>query len=256
MSEATNTESAGVVRKLALLIASFLALAFAHAVLIPIFEGPDEVDNLTYIRYIDLEGHLVSPATEMTYELEHLSRGISPPLWFLMMLPIYQALDCDQWAPAPVLSPDFLRSSAAQQALAQAGGTVDDLLDAPFSRLLYRHGGDEAADLGTFEGATGSVRILRMTSALWGALALLASWLTLRRVLGCDHRALWFTALLAWTPQLQFLSGNLTMDLTVAALGTLALWAMVEWIAGEGEPWRWGLLAGLFTGLCALSKLN
>jgi 4-amino-4-deoxy-L-arabinose transferase-like glycosyltransferase len=256
MSEVTVITSTEVVRKLALLIASFLALSFAHAVLVPIFEGPDEVDNLTYIRYIDHEGHLVTPATEMTYELEHLSRGLLPPLWFLTMLPVYQALDCDQWAPAPVLSQDFLRSTTAQQATARAGGTEDDLLDTPLSRLFYRHGGDEAEGLGTFEGATGSVRILRMTSALWGALALLASWLTLRRVLGCGHRALWFTALLAWTPQLQFLSGNLTMDLTVAALGTLALWAMVEWIAGEGEPWRWGLLAGLFTGLCALTKLN
>ena len=256
MGEMSKVNPVGGWRLLAGLVASFLALSFTHALMVPIFEGPDEPDNLTYIRYIDHEGHLVTPSTEMTYELEHLSRGLLPPLWFLATLPTYRALDCNTWVPTPVMSRDFLRNRHAQEAASAAGTSVEELLDAPMSRLFYRHGGDEASSQGIFEGAVGSFRLLRMTTALWGALALLASWLTLRRAFGCDRRALWFTALLAWTPQLQFLSGTLTMDLTVAAFGCLALWAMVEWIAGESSSWRWSMLAGLCVGLCALTKLN
>ena len=241
--------------KLLLLVLSYVAFSIGHAIYVPIFEGPDEPSNLNYIRYIDVEGKLVVPSAKMTHELEHLPRGILPPLWFLAMKPVYQGLGMGEWAPVPVGNPDFFRDKSRHDS-GQDPTSTEEVLASPMSRLFFRHGGDEADGTGVFRGPVGSIRLFRITSALWGALALVAAWLTLRRALGCGQRAIWFTALLAWTPQLQFLSGTVTMDLTVAALGCLALWAMVEWIAGTGSAGRWALIAGVFTGLCALTKLN
>jgi hypothetical protein len=241
--------------KLLLLIATYLAFSVGHAIWVPIFEGPDEPGNLNYIRYIDVEGKLATPSAKMTYELEHLPRGILPPFWFLAMKPVYQGLGMDAWAPAPVGNRDFFRDKS-RKASGRAPTTTEEVLAEPMSRLFFHHGGDEADGTGVFSGAVGSIRMFRLTTALWGALALVAAWLTLRRALGCENRALWFTALLAWTPQLQFLSGTVTMDLTVAAFGCLALWCMVEWIAGTGGQGRWALGVGVFTGLCSITKLN
>ncbi|MDF1800310.1 MAG: phospholipid carrier-dependent glycosyltransferase [Planctomycetota bacterium] len=242
-------------------MATFTGLALAHAWRTPMFEGPDEDSNLEYVRYLDLEGHLATPSATPTVELEVLERGILPPLWFYVTLPLYRAVGADGAAATPVLSPHFLRDGAFQSAIAAEGLDLDAALERPGSRARYLHGLDEAGSTPEATAAIHALRLLRASAIPWALLALVASFLILRRALGCERRALWFTAALSLTPQLQFLSANINMDAMLAAWGCLAFWAMAEWIAAgdAGEPRRrlvFAGLAGAAVGLAAMTKLN
>lgn len=245
---------------LLLVLGAFTGLALAHAWRAPMFEGPDEDSNLEYVRYVDLEGHLARPSTMPTPELEVLERGILPPLWFYVTLPLYRAVGADEAAATPILSPHFLRDSAFQAAIAAEGLDLDAALERPGSRARYLHGLDEAGATAEGAAAIHALRLLRAGAIPWALVALVASFLALRRALSSERRALWFTAALALTPQLQFLSANINMDAMLAAWGCIAFWAMGEWIAApDAEPRRrllFALLAGAAAGLAAMTKLN
>ncbi len=222
----------------------FAAFAALHAILLPLFEGADEGDNLRYIRFLAIEGRLTEPATEPTFELEELGRGHMPPLWFLSMVPLLTAVGADDWQITSTVNTEFTRTGS--------GADVD-----PFSRLKYEHGRDEES---TFAGAGFDLRVLRWASIPWALLALWATWHAACRVLGSARRATWAIALIAATPQFQHLTGTVTMDVMLAAWGALALLACVEWCGGGPEKpagmLAWAALAGAATGMAALTKLN
>ncbi|TAJ16343.1 MAG: phospholipid carrier-dependent glycosyltransferase [Planctomycetota bacterium] len=233
------------------LCALFAALACAHNLLLPLWEGPDEGDNALYVRYIAVEGQLCPPALEPRYDLEHLGRGHMPPLWFLSLVPLFEARDMQRWRATHVPNPEFLRR------VTTAPGAELDLdaeLAKPHSRAMYLHGRDERAPL---SGAALDLRLLRLASLPWALVALWATWRTARIFLPEQPGAcLGAAALLALTPQFQHLSGTITMDLMLAALGALALWQATEWCAGQGPNARAAFVAGLCAGLACCVKIN
>ena len=236
----------------------FGLLAGAHCVRVPLFEGPDEPDNLLMVRYVAEEGRLPTPSAEPTEELELLARGLLPPAWFVLTAPLLVATGAtgaDGWQATPTLNPRFLRGRAEP-------GTLEQVLADPQGRLQFRHGTDERRP---FAGAALDVRTLRATTVLWGALAVLAVFLCARRVefrLRSPSRAVWAAGLAATTPQLAHLAGTVTMDLALAAFGGLSLWCAILWCdPREGEragpsAFLPAFGAGAFAGLAALTKLN
>lgn len=226
-------------------LALFTLFAALHAVVLPLFEGPDEPDNLTYIRFLATEGRLTQPSVEVTHELENLSRGIVPPLWFLAMVPVFDAVGARDWEVTAPQEPDFYRR--------QRGVEIREALDRPASRMHFKHGADESS---AFEGAGFAIRVMRWFSIPWALVALIATWLIAARVTGNPIRATWVTAMAAFLPQFQHLSGTLTMDVMLTAWGALALYACVEWCSGEGSALRWAALAGVSVALASLTKLN
>ena len=238
---------------LALLLASFALFGCLYAVWVPAFEGPDEPQNFQYLDFIATEGKLVTPTLELTHEMENLGRGIMPPLWFLVHLPVYHALGMEAWEPAPVLNPEFLRHPDAVASFAERGLDLDAALALPNTRLHYLHGADEGV-----RGSDAAMDLvwLRLTGVFWGVLALYCSYRSLRILLECDRRALWFTALLAWTPQLQFISANVNMDAMLAASGSFFFWAALEWLRSPGRAVGWAVAAGAAVGIAAHVKLN
>jgi len=233
-------------------LACFGALALWHAAYVPLFEGPDEPDNLAYVRFLVEEGRLTEPTIEESHELEQLGRGHMPPLWFLTLVPVFDAVGAREWRVTAALNPDFYRRASTPESDPQ------ELLARPTSRLAFRHGLDERTPL---SGAGRAVRTLRTTTVAWALLALWATWRAARTVVGGDgRRATWLVAFGASLPMLQHLAGTVTMDLMLAALGALALWACVEWCAGAGSAGartaRWAAAAGAASGLAALTKLN
>lgn len=241
--------------RLVLVLLVFAALSVGHAVRVPMFEGPDEPSNLEYLRFIDIEGRLAEPSAELTFELEALERGILPPLWFLVNLPVYRALEMGAWAPTPVRNPEFLRDPGYLASAAAKGMTAEEILAAPNSRLQFLHGTDEATPRSD---AVRDLIILRLMGIPWAILALLFSYHAFARVLDSRHRALAYTALLAWTPQLEFVSANINMDSMLAAMGALFFLAAVEWLHAKSERRRlvFAALAGAAVGLASEVKLN
>ena len=241
--------------RLFFVLAVFAGLSASYAFLVPMFEGPDEDSNLEYLRFIELEGRLAQPSATVTPELESLERGILPPLWFLATRPFYRALGADAWSPTPVLNPEFLRHPSYLLEAAEAGMDTDAVLAAPNGRLHFLHGLDEAVPRSV---AVRQLILLRLTAIPWALLALFLVYLALVRVLGAAERALWYTAFLAFTPQLQFLSANINMDSMLAAAGALFFFAAVAWRGTEFGSQRlpFAALAGLGVGLAAEIKLN
>ncbi|MFT5284709.1 MAG: 4-amino-4-deoxy-L-arabinose transferase-like glycosyltransferase [Planctomycetota bacterium] len=229
-------------------LALFVIFAALHAVRLPLFEGPDEPDNLSYIRYLHTEGHLTDPTVEVAYELEQLGRGHMPPLWFLSMVPFFGAVGADDWEVTAPQEPEFYRRQMSSS-LAE----VREAIDRPASRLHFKHGVDES---NAFKGAGFGMRFMRWLSIPWALVALIATWLIAARITGDLQRATWVMALGAFLPQFQHLSGTITMDVMLAAWGALTLFACVEWCAGEGSALRWAILAGVSAALASLTKLN
>lgn len=240
-----------------LLLLSFVVFAALHAVRVPMFEGPDEPQNFQYLDFIATEGKLVTPTTELTHEMENLGRGIMPPLWFLVHLPVYHAWNMGAFEPAPVLNPEFLRHPDALASFAERGLDLEQALALPNGRLHYLHGLDEGATPSPAAAhAIGALEVLRLTSVFWGALALWFTYLAFVQVLACRGRAFWFTALFAWTPQFQFISANINMDAMLAAAGAFFFYATARWLRAERAGSTWALLAGLAVGVAATVKLN
>lgn len=211
-------------RGLFAILALFAALTCAHNLLLPLFEGPDEAENLTYIRFLSHEQRLPTPSLEPTEELELLPRAIVPPLWFVGMVPLYRMSGAPDWQQTLTLNPLFLR---------RHGGTREQALAEPLGRLHYRHGRDEQAPLA---GAARDLRWLRLASLPWSLLALLTVARAARFLAPREPRVeLGAAALLALTPQFQHLSATLSMDLMLAALGGLTLCCALAWCAG-GSP--------------------
>lgn len=219
----------------ALALVAFAGLALVHLVRLPLFEGPDEADNLRYAQFVALEGRPARPALAPTVELEALGRGTFPPLWFATLAPLVVAVGADRWAPTPTVAPDFKRR----------GGV---------SALHFRHGRDERR---AWSGAAGEVRVLRLATIPWALAALLLVGLC-GRAAGGGRTSLGLGALLlaASTPQLQHLAGTITMDVAAAAWGSLALAAGASWIAGPSRPALAAGLAGAGAGLAAMTKLS
>jgi hypothetical protein len=232
-------------RGLLAILALFSALCCAHNLLLPLFEGPDEAENLTYLRFLSAEERLPRPSLEPTEELELLPRAIVPPLWFVGMVPLYRWSGAPNWQQTLTLNPLFLR---------RHGGTREEALAEPLGRLHYRHGRDERAPLA---GAALDLRWLRLASLPWSLLALLTVARAARFLAPREPRVeLGAAALLALTPQFQHLSATLSMDLMLAALGGLALCCALAWCAGEGSATRAAFGAGAAAGLACLVKLN
>ncbi len=234
-----------------LLLLLFALLAALHATLTPLFEGPDEPDNLSFIRFLVEEQRLTRPSLQPTHELEHLGRGHMPPLWFLSLAPLFAGLGATDWQVTAPLSPNSWKERARAS---HDPASLRAALAAPDSRLHFRHGLDETRP---FSGAAFDVRILRFASIPWALVALWATWHAALRVFGDRNRATWALALVVFLPQLQFLAGTITMDLMLAAWGSLALLACVEWCSGSASraP-MWAALAGIAAGVAALTKLN
>ncbi len=235
--------------------AVFSAFAALHALRLPLFEGPDEPGNLLYLKFLADERRLPQPSTVETRELEVLDRGIVPPLWFIALAPVTAAIGAGDWHTIAATNPYFLRRATAP--LAEA-------LAEPTGRLHHRHGRDEASLLGGPAGV--QLRLLRLTAIPFALIALYALWRTAAIVaplvattaVGQARFAVLATALLAMTPQFQHLSGTLTMDLCLAAFGSLALLEGARWSAAAGprDARRCAVRAGAWAGLAALVKLN
>lgn len=239
----------------ALLLVLFALVAGWHALFLPLFEGPDEPGNLLYLQFLAQEQRLPRPSLEPTAELEVLDRGIVPPLWFLGVAPVTWAIGAADWRVVAASNPHFLRRTAAP---------VEEALAEPTARLHHRHGQDERRLLGSAPAR--QLFLLRLLSIPFALVALWAIWRAALLVapLAADdavarRRFAWAAAALAaTTPQFQHLSGTLTNDLCLAALGSLTLLHGTRWIAARnaGDASRAAGRAGFFAALACLVKLN
>jgi hypothetical protein len=122
-------------------------------------------------------------------------------------------------------------------------------------------GGDEpgafmraSRELHPWPPLTTAWHLARSVSGLWGALAVLFTYLAARRLRPADPAlALLAAAFVALNPQLLFITALVSNDPLLAALGAAILWWCLAPNAAAA-PLRWALGAGLLFGLALLTK--
>jgi hypothetical protein len=237
---------------LAALLLLFLGLHGLYNWAIPLGEGPDEPGHLAYALFLASEGRL--PALHEGGENEVPGEGHQPPLAYLFAVPAVAWLPPEQRQILLTANPRFV----------WAGG------DEPGAFMRGSH------ELAPWPPLTLAWHLARAVSGLWGALAVLFTFLAAQRLRPRDTRfPLLAAALVALNPQLLFTTALVSNDGLLAALGAAMVWWVLdrdtreswrrekrEGEGAEGQKGRreraalvgWGVVTGGMFGLALLTK--
>jgi 4-amino-4-deoxy-L-arabinose transferase-like glycosyltransferase len=223
---------------LALIIFLFLIMAGVYNYLIPPFEGPDEPQHFAYAQWL-AEGNGLPPQGLAAWETPLEQEASQPPLYyFLAAIPIKMAALDDPpatYRPNPHYPAPFPHKFPDNENRAIHYGT----------------------DTRPLQGAWLGLYVARAVTLLFGILLLVATYGLARQILpDRPNLALGATFLVAFTPQVLFLSTMVSNDIPAAAFSALTLWGLAVWLRQEkAAPWP-PLLTGLALGLAGLTKVS
>lgn len=216
---------------LALILVAFLVLHALYTWAVPLGEGPDEPGHVAYALFLATERRLpVQRAAPQAPDVP--GEGHQPPLAYLLAVPALAWLPADQRQIRLTVNPAFL----------WAGG------DEPgaFMRGSWERWPWTGLSLGW--------RLARALSGVWGALAVLCTYLAARRLAPAEPLlALLAASLAAFNPQFLFISALVSNDALLAALGAALLWWCLT-PASSALARGWAVGAGVLLGLALLTK--
>ncbi|MGQ9926935.1 MAG: phospholipid carrier-dependent glycosyltransferase [Chloroflexaceae bacterium] len=216
---------------LALILVAFLVLHGLYNWAVPLGEGPDEPGHVAYALFLATERRLpVQRATPQAPDVP--GEGHQPPLAYLLAVPALAWLPADQRQIRLTANPAFL----------WAGG------DEPgaFMRGSWERWPWTGLSLGW--------HLARALSGVWGAVAVLCTYLAARRLAPAEPLlALIAASLTAFNPQFLFITALMSNDALLAALGATLLWWCLR--PPSSAPARgWAVGAGVLLGLALLTK--
>ncbi len=223
------------------ILALYLILATAYSVASPIYEAPDEIHHVYFVKHL-AETHALPVLGGKTAGGEQAlygQEGGQPPLYYAMGAAIVAGVDMD--APPPEANPH-----------ARMGDPLT-----PGNKNIVIHGPDEAWP---WHGMPLAVHLLRFFSILLGAGTVFFAWKIARGLFPAQESlALAAAALIAFLPQFLFISAAVSNDNLIIFLSAFILW-LILWLFGpafQQTPGRGeALLLGMFLGFAALSKLS
>ncbi len=214
-----------------LLLAAFVTLAAVYVAVIPPFEGPDEYAHLTYVGYLRQAQAL--PRLDAAHA--HISHQLvqQPPLFYGLTALLVGGLRVDHSLAAGVVNP-YLAKSLSHRAY----------LDLPQTTR---------ADFAALYAA-------RLVSLLGAALAVMGTWLAVRRLLPQQRWAAYVAAaVVGFNPQFLFSAGTVTNDTWATALPVWAVWLALGADHAAMSPAatvrRWAGV-GALVGLAGLTKYS
>lgn len=236
MAEAPLRRSAGQPHRwAALILAAFLALGAAYAVVNPVLESPDEIFHYPYIVHLIEERAL--PVQRPGVHTLLGQEASQPPLYYALMAALSAWIDQSDLDQVRYLNPH------ARIGLPLAQDNKNIVVHPQPERFPWR-------------GAVLGVRWVRLWSLLLGAGTVWCAYCLGRRLFPAQPEiALGAMALIAFNPQFLFISASVNNDNLVTLLSSLALLGMVR-LVQEGSTWRQRALLGGCIGLACLSKLS
>ncbi len=216
---------------LAVILVAFLALHALYNWAVPLGEGPDEPGHVAYALFLVTERRL--PVQRPAPQIPDVpGEGHQPPLAYLLASPALVWLPPDQRQIRLTANPRFL----------WAGGDESGA----FMRGSWERWPWTGLSLGW--------RLARAVSGLWGAAAVLCTYLAARRLTPTEPLlALIAASLIAFNPQFLFISALVSNDALLAALGAAILWWCLA-SPPSSAAWRWAIGAGALFGLALLTK--
>jgi hypothetical protein len=228
----------GTTRRLAGWLFAIAALNFAcWALITPAFQAPDEVDHFAYTQYLVERGE--APSRDPGSPLPRWSQGQALLLEDMSFLTDHQVGDTTMpWSPLQERA--YLRAVAALHPRDDDGGGNETA--ATHGPIYY------AALAPAYALASSSplaqLTLMRLLSALLGALAVLFAFLLVRELApGRPWLAVLAALLVAYEPMYGFISGAVNNDVGVNAGGAALLFLLLR-MARRGVRWQWGLATG------------
>jgi 4-amino-4-deoxy-L-arabinose transferase-like glycosyltransferase len=211
-------------------------LGLIYSIVIPLFEGPDEIWHFFFINEMATTGRMpVQPAEGPDVWLRESGQ---PPLYHLLAAALAAPLDTSAF-------PDFVRFNPDHPFVTNYSES-----EAP---NLFIH---TRAENFPWSGAVLAVHLARLLSVAFGALALVGVWLVVRETVpDAPGLALLATAVTAFNPAFIYISSVVNNDTAVAALSTWVLWLSIRLAKGKTN-WKAELGLGVLLGLAFLSKLS
>lgn len=224
---------------LLLTVTTFVALAIAWNVLIPPFEGLDELEHFEVVRYVASTGQLPVHDTADGAGYRVRQEASQPPFYYYLA-----AAWTRLWA-LPTTPPNPQEVPAR---LVACGSTV-----VPYNKATWLH--DPVADAPPWTGALSTLHALRLFSTLLQVVTLCGVWTLARRFHPGGRFAAVVTGIVAFNPQLLLLAAGVNNDNAAIPLATWGLVLAYDLWNRQPALWR-SVSLGVVCGAAALSKLS
>ncbi len=228
----------GGTRRLAAWLFAIAALNFmCWALITPPFQAPDEVDHFAYTQSLVERGE--APARSAASPLPRWSNAEDLVLADMSFFTDHQVGDTTMpWAPPQ--EREYFKEVSELHSTAANGGGYETA--SPHGPIYYAALAPAYAVAGSSPLA--QLTLMRLTSALIGALAVLFAFLLVRELApGRAWLAVLAALLVAYEPMYGFISGAVNNDVGVNA-GAAALLFLLFRMARRGVTLPWGVLTG------------
>jgi len=224
-------------RRLGLLLLSFLVIGLLFQLTVPLFETPDEIWHVGLAAHLAQGGGL--PVQRPGESTPWRQEGSQPPLYYALLAALTRTLHL------PLEGLDQIRIVNRHPAPGDAS-----LLD---NKNMALHGSWERFP---WRGTVLTLHLWRLFSLILGVIALVAIYGAIRTMIPDRPRwALGATALVAWNPMFPFIMGAVNNDVMINTLSAIVLWLLASlWRKGPSRARL--ILLGLALGIAALSKLS
>jgi hypothetical protein len=236
---ATFLQDRRVVVSVVTLLSLYLAMVVGYQRTVPIFEAPDEQSHIHYVAFVSLEGHLPRYGAEPDVPGE----GMQPPLYYILLAPLFQALD-----PGGDELLEDLRQASHWIYETDGSNRVS-----PMARIRPATRGDGVPRFAP-EPSLDPLRKLRWGTLPFGFIALLftiaGAWCASRNA----PVSILCGALLGFSPQFLFMSSYVSNDAAGACIGAAAFWLFSLSLDRERDRRYQYLLLAMLVALGAAVK--
>ena len=218
-----------------LLPLAFFCIGLIYLYASPHFESPDSVYHVGVIKHIAETGAL--PVQSPDHDELYAHEGSQPPLYYLLMTPLWRMIDTSDFAEFLQLNPLVFK------------GHPDRLGNRSFAFYRQPHPPD-------LRGASLALYLIRLATLAMGALTIYAIYQAARALAPRSlHLAILAAAFAAFNPQFLYIASSVSNDALVSMLAALATWQMIVMLR-EGFDRRRSFLLGLLIALASLTKLG
>ncbi|MDE2859073.1 MAG: hypothetical protein OXN94_14610 [Chloroflexota bacterium] len=215
----------------------FFCLGLIYIYAAPHFEASDSIAHVGMIKWIaEHDGAL--PIQSADHNQLYRQQASQPPLYYLMMAPVWAALDKGDFD-------EFFRLSP----FAIVG---DPMRLGNRNRIFYR----QPYPPNLHQGASLTLYVIRLLTLGMGTMAVAAVYQSARTVMpGRADIAALASALTAFNPQFVFISASVSNDGLVIMLSALITWQTLVMLR-DGFQTRRSLILALLIALASLAKLS
>lgn len=219
-----------------LLMASFVLFTL-YSLATPLFEASDELWHYPFVQYLATGNGLpVQFKDQNDDNAPWRQEGSQPPLYYALAALVSAPFDSSNWRGVRRLNPH------SDGGVPTRDGNANAILHTPAEKFPWT-------------GAALAARVARFVSIILSTLTVLFAYLVGRELFPNDVELRLGTLIFtACVPMFAFISGSINNDNAAVLFCTLGMWWALRLVRLNSLSWRAASVAGLATGLGALSK--